>query len=89
MIPLVHRIPTPRHPEELSRWGMPLIAPTLYLTLSSLLYLPFWLDPMHVYIGMSNDPIQKAWFFSWTVFALAHHQLPIFSSYLVTSRMLV
>jgi len=65
-----------------SGWRPALLAGLMYLALANLLFLPFWLDPVNRYIGMANDPLQQAWFFSWTLFAISHHQLPLFSSYL-------
>ncbi len=40
-----------------------------------------WGDPTHRYVGVGGDPIQTATFMAYTVFAMTHGHMPLFSGW--------
>jgi hypothetical protein len=52
-----------------------------YAALAVACRFPVWVDPSH-HLGGSQDAEQKAWFFTWPLFALTHSHNPLLSTYI-------
>lgn len=71
----------PRIRKAFDRLSVPGVIAT-YMVVAVLVALPVWTSPQSSYVGVSADPQQTMWFFTWTSFALGHLHNPLISTYM-------